>query len=82
MVSIDRPLNTLHFRRFKKNYLKDPGSLNSKKRFCVAKQLYVWRHTIKGRPGLKTGKKQNHGAPYLLILHSSGCRRLKVKLFF
>jgi hypothetical protein len=32
VVSIDRPLNTLHFRRFL-NYLKDPGPLNDKKTF-------------------------------------------------
>jgi hypothetical protein len=38
------------------------------------------RHRIKGRPGLKTGKKYNRGAPCLLILHNSGCRRIKVKL--
>ncbi len=65
-----------------KNYLKDPGSLNSKKRFWAAKQLYEERHTIKGRPGLKTGKKQNRGAPYFLILHDSACRRIKVTLLF
>ncbi len=40
------------------------------------------RHRIKERAGLKTGKKQNRGAPYFLVLHNSGCRRLKVKVFF
>ncbi len=37
-----------------KIFLKDPGPLNSKKRFGAAKQLYEERHTIKERPGLKT----------------------------
>jgi hypothetical protein len=40
------------------------------------------RHGIKERAGLKTGKKQNRGAPYLLIQHNSGCRHLKVRLLF
>ncbi len=35
------------------------------KRFWAAKQLYVGRHRIKGRPGLKTGWKQNRGAPFI-----------------
>jgi hypothetical protein len=30
--------------------------------------------------GVKTGKKQNRGTPYLFIQHNSGCRRLKVKV--
>jgi hypothetical protein len=30
--------------------------------------------------GSKQIKKQNCGAPYLLILHNSGCRRIKVSL--
>ena len=54
VVSIGRPLNTQHFPRFKKKNLKDPGPLNNKKRFRAVKQLYVGRHWIKGRPGLKT----------------------------
>ncbi len=32
-VSIGMPLNTQHFRRLKKNFLKVPGTLNYKKRF-------------------------------------------------
>ncbi len=48
----------------------------------MAKQLYEGRHRIKERAGLKIGKKQNRGAPYLLVLHNSGCRRLKAKVFY
>ncbi len=32
-----------------------------------------------GACGVKTGKKHDRGAPYLLIQHNSGCRRHKVK---
>ncbi len=48
-------------------FLKDSGPLKSKKRFWTAKQLYVGRYWIKGR------------ALFLLILHNSGCRRIKIK---
>jgi hypothetical protein len=37
------------------------------------------RHWIKELAGLKTGKKHDRGAPYLLIQHDSGCGRHKVK---
>ncbi len=47
----------------------------------MAEQLYEGRHRIKERAVLKTGKKQNRGAPYLLVLHNSCCRRLQVKVF-
>ncbi len=80
VVSIDRPLISHHFRQFKKNYLKDPRPLNNKKRFWAAKQLSEGRHWIKELAGLKTGKKQNRGAPYLLSQHNSGCRRIKLTL--
>ncbi len=68
--------NSSTFPPILKNYLKDPLPLNSQKRFSVAKQLYVGRHRVKECAGLKSGKKQNRGAPYLLVLHNSGCRRL------
>jgi hypothetical protein len=64
-----------------KNYLKDPRPLNSQKCFWVVKQLYVGRNRIKELAGLKTGKKQNSGAPYLLVLHNSDCRHLQGKVF-
>ncbi len=64
-----------------KNFIKDPGPLNNKKRIGAAKQLYVGGHWIKERPGLKTDWKQNRGAPILLVLHNAGCRRIKVRLF-
>jgi hypothetical protein len=40
---IEMPLNTLHFGRFF-TFLKDPGPLNSKKRFSAAKQLLKGRY--------------------------------------
>jgi hypothetical protein len=54
VVSIDRPLNTLHFRRFKKFFLKDPGPLKNKKRILADKQLLMGSYWNMGRPGLKT----------------------------
>ncbi len=54
VVSIDRPYIPLHFHRFKKNFLKDPGPLKNKKCIWADKQLLMGRYLINGRPGLKT----------------------------
>jgi hypothetical protein len=53
VVSIDRPLIRLHFRRFKKNFLKDPGPLKSIKRIRAAKQLFMCSDRIMWPPGSK-----------------------------
>ncbi len=66
MVSFNRPLYFSTFQPICKIFLKGP---------------YVGRHLIKGCPGLKTGKKQNRGAAYLLILHIYGCKHIKIRLF-
>jgi hypothetical protein len=39
VVSIDMPYIPLHFLKFKKKLLTDPGPLNNKKRFSAAQQL-------------------------------------------
>jgi hypothetical protein len=47
-------LEFVNISAIKKNYLKDLGPLKNKKRIWADKQLYMGRHWIKGRPGLKT----------------------------
>ncbi len=64
---------------FKKLFKGPRPFQNKKKPLWAVKQLLKERHRIKELAGLNTGKKHDHGAPYLLIQHNSGCRRHKVK---
>ncbi len=50
MVSIDRPLNSLHFRIIFNLFSKDPGPLKSKKRIRAVKQLSLGQVSIMWRP--------------------------------
>jgi hypothetical protein len=50
MVSIDRPLNSLHFRIIFNFFLKDPGPLKSKKRITAVQQLSLGQVSIMWRP--------------------------------
>ena len=73
MVSIDRPFLLKTFPPILKNYLK---GFKNQKTIMSGKTT---SQGIKELAGLKTGKKHDRGAPYLLIQHDSGCRRHKVK---
>ncbi len=62
-----------------KKLFKEPRPFKNQKPLWAVKQLLKEHHWIKELAGLKTGKKHDRGAPYLLIQHDSGCRRHKVK---